>query len=58
MNYEIHALREAYRLFRSENQVETVLAVMLVAVVVGPVMWKYRKERERPVNRGGNGFTR
>lgn len=43
MRYEVQVLREVYRLFRSSDRSETVLAVVLVAVVAGPVCMQYAR---------------
>jgi hypothetical protein len=36
-------VRTAWRLFRSDDSAETVVALVLVAVTLGPPMWKMRQ---------------
>lgn len=41
---EIQRLRQAYRMVRSDDSVETVVAFLLVLVVVVPLVIAYRRE--------------
>lgn len=42
----IEALQEAYRLLKSDSRGETVLALLVVAIVVGPFVWQLHQARQ------------
>lgn len=46
MKQAVVNLRTAWRLFRSEETIETAAALALVVATLGPVAWKIHKSRQ------------
>lgn len=48
MSAGLKALEEAYALFQTEDSRDTYLAVVIVAIVVSPVVWRlYQSQNDR-----------
>jgi hypothetical protein len=47
MKRRLRWLREAWTLLRTDSTLDTVAAMLLLAVVVGPFLWALLQERRR-----------